>query len=54
MRNANRQLKLKARPEGLAGPEHFEEAVTPIRQPGPDEVLLETVYVSVDPACGSG
>ena len=50
MRNANRQLKLKARPEGLAGPEHFEEAVTSIRQPDPDEALLETVYVSVDPA----
>lgn len=50
MRNANRQLRLKARPEGLAGPEHFEEATVPIRQPEADEALLETLYLSVDPA----
>ncbi len=50
MRNANRQLKLKSRPVGLAGPDNFEESIAPIRQPGDGEVLLETVYLSVDPA----
>ena len=50
MRNANRQLKLKSRPVGLAGPDNFEEAVAPIRQPEANEALLETVYLSVDPA----
>ncbi len=50
MRNANRQLRLKSRPTGLAGPENFEEAVAPIRQPEEGEALLETVYLSVDPA----
>lgn len=50
MRNANRQLKLKARPVGLAGPEHFEETAAPIRRPEAGEALLETVYLSVDPA----
>ena len=49
-RNANRQLRLKARPEGLAGPEHFEEATEPVRAPGPGEALLETLLVSIDPA----
>lgn len=50
MRNANRQIVLKARPEGLAGPEHFEEATTPIRAPEAGEVLVESVYLSIDPA----
>ena len=50
MRNANRQLRLKSRPEGLAGPDNFDEAVTPIRPPEANEALLETVYLSVDPA----
>ena len=54
MSNSNRQLRLKARPEVLAGPEHFGETVRPIRQPDEGEALLETVYLSVDPACVSG
>lgn len=50
MRNANRQLKLKSRPVGLAGPDNFEEVVAPVRQPEVNEALLQTVYLSVDPA----
>lgn len=50
MRNANRRIVLRARPEGIAGPEHFAEETTAIRSPGEGEVLLETLYVSVDPA----
>jgi len=50
MRNANRRFVLKARPEGIAGPEHFTEEAVAVRSPEPGEVLLETMYVSVDPA----
>lgn len=50
MRNANRQIRLKARPDGLAGPEHFEDATEPVRQPADGEALLETLLLSVDPA----
>lgn len=48
--NANRQIRLKARPEGLAGPEHFEEATEPVRPPADGEALVETLLVSIDPA----
>ena len=50
MRNANRRIVLRTRPEGIAGPEHFAEETVAVRAPGPGEVLLETLYVSVDPA----
>ncbi len=50
MRNANRRIVLRARPEGIAGPEHFAEETVAVRAPGPGEVLLETLFVSVDPA----
>ena len=50
MRNANRFFTLAKRPAGVAGPEHFAEQVAPVRAPGDGEVLLETLYVSVDPA----
>ena len=50
MRNANRRIVLRTRPTGIAGPEHFAEETVAIRAPGPGEVLLETHYVSVDPA----
>lgn len=50
MRNANRQVRLIARPDGLAGPEHFEETTEPVRQPADGEALLETLLVSIDPA----
>lgn len=50
MRNANRRIVLRTRPVGVAGPEHFAEETVAVRAPGPGEVLLETLYVSVDPA----
>src|SRR6185437_1574531 len=50
MRNANRRLTLKSRPTGLAGPEHFSEEVVPVSAPIDGEVLLETLYLSIDPA----
>lgn len=34
----------------MAGPEHFEEVTAPVRSPEEGEVLVESVYLSVDPA----
>ena len=48
--NANRRLVLAARPTGIAGPEHFAEQTAPTRAPEPGELLLETLYLSIDPA----
>ena len=50
MRNANRRFVLRARPTGRPGPEHFAEETVSVRQPEAGEVLLETLYVSIDPA----
>jgi NADPH-dependent curcumin reductase CurA len=48
--NANRKITLRARPEGLAGPEHFDIADDAVQPPEDGEVLVETLYLSVDPA----
>ena len=50
MQNSNHRLLLAARPDGLAGPEHFTEDTQPVRVPGPGELLVESVYISIDPA----
>ncbi len=49
-RLTNHQIRLRARPTGAAGPEHFEATSEPARVPEDGEVLLETIYVSIDPA----
>jgi NADPH-dependent curcumin reductase CurA len=46
----NRRILLKQRPLGIAGPEHFTADTIPTRAPEAGEALLETLYVSVDPA----
>jgi NADPH-dependent curcumin reductase CurA len=48
--SANHQLRLRARPTGLPGPEDFEATEEPARAPEDGEVLIETLYVSIDPA----
>lgn len=53
MGNDNRRFTLKARPDGIPGPEHFAEDVVPIRRPEPGELLVETLYISIDPAMRS-
>ena len=45
----NRQILLAARPEGAPGPQHFKLAETPLPQPGEGEVLLKTLWLSLDP-----
>src|ERR1700738_3231607 len=45
----NRQILLAARPEAAPGPQHFPLAETPVPQPGDGELLLKTLWLSLDP-----
>ena len=49
----NRRLLLTARPRGIPGPDNFSSEVVPARAPSAGEVLLETLYLSIDPAMRS-
>ncbi len=46
----NHRLKLAARPTGIPGREHFTADAVQLRAPAEGEVLVETVYLSIDPA----
>ncbi len=45
----SREIRLKSRPVGLPGPEHFELASVTLPAPGPGEVLVRNRFMSVDP-----
>ncbi|MBF3570183.1 MULTISPECIES: NADP-dependent oxidoreductase [Burkholderia] len=45
----NRQLRLKARPDGRVGHEHFTLAEAPLPPLGPGEMLVRVLYLSMDP-----
>ncbi|HWL69464.1 MAG TPA: NADP-dependent oxidoreductase [Geminicoccus sp.] len=50
MRNdTNQRIVLAARPEGQPGPEHFRIETTPVPEPADGQVLLEVLYLSLDP-----
>lgn len=49
----NQRLLLAARPAGIPGPANFTVDAVPARAPGPGEALLETIYLSIDPAMRS-
>src|SRR5688572_12997086 len=49
----NHRLLLTARPAGIPGAANFTADAVPVRAPGPGEALLETVYLSIDPAMRS-
>ena len=49
MRNSNRQWRLKRRPVGDIKPGDLEFAETPKPVPGPNEILIRNVYLSLDP-----
>ncbi len=49
MRNANRQWVLKRRPVGNIKNGDLELVETPLPVPGPGEVLIRTLYLSLDP-----
>src|SRR5271165_6778519 len=45
----NREIHLKSRPVGAPTPENFELVETAIPEPGPGEVLVRNIFMSVDP-----
>lgn len=49
----NHRLLLAARPTGIPGPENFTADSQPARAPAAGEVLLQTIYLSIDPAMRS-
>ena len=46
----NRQWRLRSRPTGLIKPDDFELVSEPIPEPAEDQILIRTVYLSLDPA----
>ena len=46
----NRQVRLKARPEGIPQAHHFEIAAAPMPEIGEGQFLVRNRYLSVDPA----
>ncbi|MFK7963564.1 MAG: NADP-dependent oxidoreductase [Burkholderiaceae bacterium] len=49
MSTMNKQIVLAARPEKVAGVEHFRLEEVPMPTPGPGEVLVRNHYMSLDP-----
>src|SRR5207245_956884 len=45
----NRQITLAARPSGFPKESDFRLVASPVPVPGPGEVLVRTLYLSVDP-----
>lgn len=50
---ANRRVLLTSRPSSIPGPQHFTTDTVAVRAPVSGEVLLETIYLSIDPAMRS-
>ncbi|MDQ6805943.1 MAG: NADP-dependent oxidoreductase, partial [Actinomycetota bacterium] len=46
----NHAFRLISRPVGLPARENFEFVDVPVGEPGPDEVLVRVLYISLDPA----
>ena len=46
----NRQVILKSRPSGIPQAEHFEIVQRRVPEPGPGQLLVRNIYLSVDPA----
>ncbi len=49
----NHRILLHRRPDGIPGPEHFVSDRIRVRPPEPGELLVETLYISIDPAMRS-
>jgi len=45
----SRQIHLKSRPAGMPRPENFELAEVSVPEPGPNQVLVRNIWMSVDP-----
>lgn len=46
---SNRRITLATRPQGLPEPEHFGLQTQPVPEPADGQVLLKTLYLSIDP-----
>lgn len=46
----NRQVRLKARPDGIPQAEHFEIVEAPVGEPGEGKIVVRNHYLSVEPA----
>ena len=46
----NRQIILTSIPEGALKPSHFEMRNAPMPEPGENEILVKTLYMSLDAA----
>ena len=46
----NRRVLLARRPTGIPQPEDFSLDAVPVPEPGPGEILVRNLYLSVDPA----
>ena len=53
MSEVNHRILLHARPSGIPDPSDFVADAVPVRPPAADEVLLETIFLSIDPAMRS-
>jgi NADPH-dependent curcumin reductase len=53
MTGINHRILLQTRPSGIPVPANFTADSEPIRRPGAGEVLLQTLYLSIDPAMRS-
>ncbi|HXH84102.1 MAG TPA: NADP-dependent oxidoreductase [Candidatus Tectomicrobia bacterium] len=49
MTTANRRVLLRRRPVGEPRPDDFEIVEAPVPEPGPGQVLLRTIWLSLDP-----
>jgi hypothetical protein len=49
----NHRILLRSRPTGIPHPDNFVSDTEATRRPAKDEVLLETIYLSIDPAMRS-
>src|SRR5437764_13001537 len=45
----NRQILLASRPQGEPGPDNFRLVETAVAEPGPGQMLLRSLYLSLDP-----
>ena len=49
MSTTSREIQLKSRPDGMPTPDNFEMIEVELPDPGPGEVLVKNIYMSVDP-----
>src|SRR5450631_3863930 len=53
MTENNHRILLRSKPTGIPQPDNFIADSVPVRAPATDEVLLETILLSIDPAMRS-